>query len=111
MNTKMTLALAAALAVAGTAGFAAEPRPDSSPQARQQRMDEALRNARDAIKRDAHAAGRSVNHAATETGHAVSHGAHEAGHAVHKGASEAGHAISRGAHKAGEDVKEHTSGR
>ena len=116
------------LATALAAGSAAMAQDNTAP--REQRMDEALQNyrnaqpmqaapadprnphpgpaarAEEATKRGARNAGHAVKHGAQRTGAAIKHGAERAGHAVGTGVEKTGAAIRRG----GEKIQEKTGG-
>jgi hypothetical protein len=116
MSPKL-LFLALATSLAGACGLAgaADAPPDASTAGRQERMDQALSDARahenssGTLSQDAHSAGQTIKADAHKTGQAISHGAHEAGHAVSHAASEAGTAIGHEAHKASAAMHHHSA--
>jgi hypothetical protein len=100
MRKSIAFLTAAALVAFGSATFAADESSDS-PQARQARMDAALRDARSGKPAESESLGTRVKQDASNAGHAIGNGARRAGHSIGDAASATGHAISNGAHRTG----------
>jgi hypothetical protein len=104
MRRHIAFLTAAVLVTLGSAALAADNPPDESSQARQARMDAALRDERSGQPSADGSFGSRVKRDASETGHAISNGAHRAGRAVSHAATATGHAISNGAHRTGQAI-------
>ena len=95
-RTQLTLITALLIGASSTAALAADP---ASEAARQERMDEAYANYRNAQPGPAERTENSIKSGARRAGAAIKHGAQKAGHAVGKGVRKTGDAIRRGGEK------------